>query len=189
MILICVIPFTESLITGPGHVICIKGYVILICLTLFTESLTKGPGHVMCISMYMYMYLNYDLISTTLLRKRKRIDDFSQSYWFCRVSIFVWLWFPVLYLMPYILGTFSVLTPPLFGGCVSCRAGTPRWLAAIIEDAPVGLAAPFAPGVSPSQSLYDMSSGWMLETLQTASWVLVVSLYAAPSADMSVCVM
>ena len=89
MILIYVIPFTESLTTGPGHVICIKGYVILICLTLFTESLTKGPGHVMCISMYMYMYLNYDLISTTLLRKRKRIDDFSQSYWFCGVSIFL----------------------------------------------------------------------------------------------------
>ena len=115
MILICVIPFTESLTTGPGHVICIKGYVVLICLTLFTESLTKGPGHVMCISMYMYMYLNYDLISTTLLRKRRRIDDFSQSYRFCRVSIFVWLWFPVLYFMPYILGTFFVLTPSLRG--------------------------------------------------------------------------
>ena len=36
--------------------------------------------------------------------------------------------------------------------------------------------APFAPGVLPSQSVYAMCSGYLLETLQTESWVLNVSL-------------
>ena len=61
--------------------------------------------------------------------------------------------------------------PPFFGGCVSCRAGTPRWAEAIIEDVPAELASSTC-SWSAAESEYVCYDVWlMLETLQTKSWV------------------
>ena len=68
-------------------------------------------------------------------------------------------------------------TDPLFSGvCVSCRAGTPRWVEDSIEDVPVQMASSICSRSAAESELVCYAFWITLETLQTASWVLVVSL-------------
>ena len=84
--------------------------------------------------------------------------------------------FCLLYLMPYILSTYSVLTPSSSGAAFHAAQVHPDELKLLQKMFQRSWQAPFAPRVLPSQSLYVMISGFMLETLQTESWVLVISL-------------
>ena len=65
--------------------------------------------------------------------------------------------------------------PLFFGGCVSCRAGTPRRVEVIIEDVPAKLASSNWPWSVAESACYAMMACSKLETLQTESWVSGVS--------------
>ena len=61
--------------------------------------------------------------------------------------------------------------PPFFGGCVSCRAGTPRWAKDISRRCSSGIGGLHFLRSAAESEYYAMILCSVLETLQTVSWV------------------